>query len=139
MEMGEGERDRLRGSSEEGDGEGITIEVGGRDRKVQVWNGGRRRQVETGRKWKWRARWRLESRCVEWRQTEASGDKKEMEMESKMEIGKQMEVGREEWGYCDLVGGRWEEDGDVQGDADRERDGGGKGWEVKGDRHGEGY
>ncbi len=60
------------------------------DWKVELWSGGRRRQVETGRKWKLRARWRLESKVVDWRQTEASGDRKEMEMESKMEIGKQM-------------------------------------------------
>ncbi len=33
----------------------------------------------------------------------------------------------------------WEEDGGVDGDADREGEGGGEGWEVEEDRHGEGY
>jgi hypothetical protein len=78
------------------------------DWKVDVWSGGRRRQVETGRKWKWRARWRLESR---WRWEGKNG-------------------------YIEIL---WEEDGGVDGDADREGVGGGEGWEVKGDRHGDGY
>ncbi len=33
----------------------------------------------------------------------------------------------------------WKEDGCVDGDADREGDGGGEGWEVEGDTHGEGF
>ncbi len=86
-----------------------------------------------------------------------------MEMENKMEIGKQMcgvEVDGGKWRQegngngeqdgdwkVDVWSGgknrdieiQWEEDGGVDGDADRERVRGGKGWEVERDRHGEGY